>query len=79
MLPQPLHHHGPDIVSEFEPLLNMCKSHGKGSGLNMGWTNNMPLGYSEESSHAASKSNQKPIFSFKSGWHTDVFAEQWPN
>jgi hypothetical protein len=37
---------------------------------------NIPLGYSMESSHTASKSNQKPTFSFKSGRYIDVVAEQ---
>ena len=61
MLQQPLHHHGPDIFFETEPLLkvsNIRKSHGKGSGLNVGWTNYLPLGFSVGSSHIASKSNQ---------------------
>jgi len=51
----------------------MWKSHGKGSGMNMGWTNNLPFGYSVDSI-VASKINQKPIFSFKSGRHTNVIS-----
>lgn len=79
MLPEPLDHngHGPDIVVKPESLLgmsNMCRWHGKGAALYVGWTNSRQLDFSVEPSHAASQSNQKSTFSFQSGTNAGLFA-----